>query len=286
MPKCPTQYSKLLTTSIHQRLKNRTLFSSEFLSPSLQSHFSALSIPSTMKNPRPQFPTKSSIKVPTLGLTNQVIQRFIRSLRITRSLGDFRSLEKVLDRMKHERRVFIERSFIAMFKACGKAHLPNKAVELFHRMVDEFQCRRTVKSFNSVLNVIVQEGHYSHALDFYSHVVGNNNMNISPNVLSYNLIIKAMCRFGLVDKAVEKFREMPVRGCTPDVFTYCTLMDGLCKENRIDEAVFLLDEMQIEGCSPSPATFNVLIDAICKKGDLARAAKLIDNMFLKGCVSE
>ncbi|BBH01344.1 hypothetical protein Prudu_011590 [Prunus dulcis] len=279
---------QLLCSSIQGGLKKLSLCPispCELLTCSLHSHFSVLAIPSNQAlqtepvnndETEPQFLMKSSRKVPNWVLTSRVIQLSIHSLRITQIW--------VLDRMKRERRVFIEQSFILMFRAYGKAHLPNKAVELFYRMVDEFQCRRTVKSFNSVLNVIIQEGHYSHALEFYSHVVGTTGMNISPNVLSFNLIIKSMCKLGLVDRAVQVFREMPLRNCTPDVFTYSTLMDGLCKEKRIDEAVFLLDEMQLEGCIPSPVTFNVLINALCKKGDLGRAAKLVDNMLLKGCV--
>ncbi|CAI0393472.1 unnamed protein product [Linum tenue] len=197
---------------------------------------------------------------------------------------DFESLEKVLGRMKRENRVFLEKSFILVFRAYGKAGFPGKALELFDRMADEFQCKRTVKSFNSVLNVVIHAGLFRQALEFYDHVVSSKHVNISPNVLSFNLIIKALCKLGLVDKAIQVFRDMPVRQCDPDVYTYCTLMDGLCKEDRIDEAVSLLDEMQVEGCFPNPPTFNVLINGLCKKGDLARAGKLVDNMFFKGCV--
>ncbi|KAG6594382.1 Pentatricopeptide repeat-containing protein, partial [Cucurbita argyrosperma subsp. sororia] len=200
------------------------------------------------------------------------------------SSGEFRLIEHVLDRMKREGRVLVERSFILIFKACGKAHLPGEAVKFFDRMVKEFHCKQTVKSFNSVLNVIIQEGEFSDALKFYLRVFGANKMSFQPNVLTYNLIIKVLCKLGEIDRAVETFREMPLKNCNPDVFTYSTLMNGLCKERRIDEAVFLLDELQTEGCLPNPVTFNVLIDALCKNGDLSRAAKLVDNMFLKGCV--
>ncbi|XP_010451344.1 PREDICTED: pentatricopeptide repeat-containing protein At4g20090-like [Camelina sativa] len=199
--------------------------------------------------------------------------------------GDFASVEKVLSRVRLENRVITEHSFIVVFRAYGKAHLPEKAVDLFHRMVDEFHCKRSVKSFNSVLNVIINEGLYHRGLEFYDYVVNSNmNMNISPNGLSFNLVIKALCKLRFVDRAIEVFRGMPEKKCLPDGYTYCTLMDGLCKEERIDEAVLLLDEMQSEGCSPSPVTYNVLIDGLCKKGDLTRVTKLVDNMFLKGCV--
>ncbi|KHG02851.1 Pentatricopeptide repeat-containing -like protein [Gossypium arboreum] len=197
--------------------------------------------------------------------------------------ADFASLDNVLCRMKLQNRVFIEKCFLVIFKAYGRAHLPDKAVDLFHRMSHDFHCIPTVKSFNSVLNVIIREGFYHRALDFYNRSVNAKNTNISPNVLTFNLLLKALCKLGWVDRAVEVFREMPLRKCPPDVYTYCTLMDGLCKEDRIDEAVSLLDEMQTEGCFPSPVIFNVLINGLCKKGDLVRAAKLVDNMFLKGC---
>ncbi|ESQ45601.1 hypothetical protein EUTSA_v10010168mg [Eutrema salsugineum] len=197
--------------------------------------------------------------------------------------GDFASVEKLLSRIRLENRMIREHSFIVLFRAYGKAHLPEKTIELFHRMVDEFQCKRTIKSFNSVLNVIINEGRYHRGLEFYDYVV-NSNMNIAPNGLSFNLVIKAMCKLGFVDRAIEVFRVMPEKKCVPDGYTYCTLMDGLCKEERIDEAVLLLDEMQSEGCSPSSVTYNVLIDGLCKKGDLTRVTKLVDNMFLKGCV--
>ncbi|KAK6916963.1 Pentatricopeptide repeat [Dillenia turbinata] len=223
-------------------------------------------------------------KSPNLGSYRQGDSTFYSLISHHANSGDFSSLEKILDRMKREHRSVNEKSFIAMFKAYGKAHLPEKAVELFHRMVNEFHCRPSVRSFNSVLNVIIQEGLFARAMEFYHNDDIVKRLNILPNALSYNLMTKALCRLGHVDRAIEMFREMPFRNCNPDVFTYCTLMDGLCKEGRIDEAVSLLDEMQVEGCVPNAATFNVLINGLCKKGDMVRASKLVDNMLLKGCV--
>ncbi|CAM8979368.1 unnamed protein product [Rhodiola kirilowii] len=196
------------------------------------------------------------------------------------ALGDFESLETLIGRMRSERRVFQEKSFIIIFKAYGRAHLPDRAVELFHRMSEEFQCVPTVRSFNSVLNVLIIEGLFQHALEFHSYVV--RTYNTPPNVLTYNLLLKALCKLGSIDQAIGLFREMPIRGCHPDAFTYATLMDGLCKKDRIEEAMSLLDEMQVEGCFPNSVTFNILISGLCKKGDLSRAAKFVDNMLLKG----
>ncbi|VFQ68955.1 unnamed protein product [Cuscuta campestris] len=223
------------------------------------------------------------ILAPRSGSHKQGDSTFYSLIKNYANSGDFKSLEEVFDRMRREKRVFLEKSFILVFRAYGKARLPDKAIDLYERMVVEFQCRPTVRSFNSVLNVIIQSGEFNLALQFYSDIVVDRRVSV-PNVLTFNLIVKAMCKLGMVDKAVDVFREMPEWECNPDVYTYCTLMDGLCKADRIEEAVSLLDEMQTEGCFPTPPTFNVLINGLCKKGDLVRAAKLVDNMFLKGGV--
>ncbi|GMY15413.1 pentatricopeptide repeat-containing protein At4g20090 [Fagus crenata] len=292
MPKCSAIHTNLLTNSLLRKPLLLSTCNSFSTPPSLHSHFSSLLIiPSPTKtlenNPQTDplpLPNEIFNSSPNFGSYKLGDSTFYSLIHNYADSGDFASLHKVLDRMKRENRTFIEKSFVLMFRAYGKANLPNKAVELFDRMAVEFRCRRTVRSFNSVLNVIIQLGCFSQALEFYSRVMSSKNVDIEPNVLTFNLVIKALCKLGLVDNAVEVFREMPVRECTPDVFTYGTLMDGLCREDRIDEAVSLLDEMQMEGCFPSAPTFNVLINALCKKGDLARAAKLVDNMFLKGCV--
>ncbi|EPS61263.1 hypothetical protein M569_13534, partial [Genlisea aurea] len=199
-------------------------------------------------------------------------------------VGSIAALETIFREMKLHGRSFTESNFILFFRACGKARSPHKAMEFFHRMTAEFHCRQTVKSFNSVLNVVIQQGLYREALEFHDRIIHSKKNNVSPNGLTFNLLIKACCRSGLVDRALHVFRDMATSNCDPDAYTYSTLMDGLCKADRLDDAMALLDEMHVEGCFPAAETFNVLINGLCRKGDLSRAAKLVDNMFLKGCI--
>ncbi|KAK4858775.1 hypothetical protein QYF36_021764 [Acer negundo] len=72
--------------------------------------------------------------------------------------GDFKGLEMVLCQMRREKRVFLEKIYIVKFKAYSKAHLVEEAIGLFSKMADKFHCRRSVKLFNLVLNVIIQDG--------------------------------------------------------------------------------------------------------------------------------
>ncbi|KAK1279813.1 Pentatricopeptide repeat-containing protein [Acorus gramineus] len=194
--------------------------------------------------------------------------------------GDLRSLDLLLDRMRRDRRSLGETLLVRVVKAYGKARRVDDALDLFDGLSEEFHIRRTVRSFNSALNVLVAEGLVDRALGFYARF---REEGVSPNGLTFNLLIKVLCRSGSVDRATEVFRGMYGHGCTPDVFAYGTLMDGLCREGRTDEAVALLDEMHVEGVLPSVVVYNVLVRRLCLDGDFARVSRLVDNMHLKGC---
>ncbi|GFP84179.1 pentatricopeptide repeat-containing protein at4g20090 [Phtheirospermum japonicum] len=187
--------------------------------------------------------------------------------------GDFRSLEMVFERMKREKRCFVEKNFILVFRAFGKAHLHRKAIELFDRMVNEFHCKQTVKSFNSVLNVIIQQGEHRHALEFYDYVI-NNRKNISPNVLTFNLVIKALCKSGLVSRMQIEGRFYP-----PSLETFNVLINGLCNKGDLARAAKLVDNLFLKGCVPNEVTYNTLIHGLCLKGKLDKAVSLLDRML-------
>ncbi|CAJ2641917.1 unnamed protein product [Trifolium pratense] len=51
---------------------------------------------------------------------------------------------------------------------------------------------------------------------------------------------------------------------TPNVLTYNILINGYCKNKRIDEAMVLLSEMHGKNLAPDTLTYNSLIDALCK----------------------
>ncbi|KAJ7004426.1 hypothetical protein NC653_009331 [Populus alba x Populus x berolinensis] len=317
MPKCPP----FITNSILKVLNNYLYpIPSKFLSLSMNSNFSALAIPSTKTiETEPQHRNASdrendiehdrpiSDKIfksgPKMGSYKLGDSTFYSVINNYANLGDFKSLEKVLDRMRCEKRVIVEKCFVVIFKAYGKAHLPEKAVDLFDRMAYEFECKRTVKSFNSVLNVIIQEGLFYRALEFYNHVIGAKGVNISPNVLTFNLVIKAMCKVGLVDDAVQMLRDMPQgraldgarvlalmeeRGYRVNEYVYSALISGLFKEGKSQEAMQLFKEMTVKECEFNTIVYSVVIDGLCRDGKPDEALELDPTQdgreFLDGLV--
>ncbi|KAG8366571.1 hypothetical protein BUALT_Bualt17G0093800 [Buddleja alternifolia] len=182
--------------------------------------------------------------------------------------GDFGSLEMVFQRMKRERRAFIEKNFILVFRACGKAHIPHKAVELFDKMVDEFQCKQTVKS--------LMLGLVSRAVYFFREMP---ILKCDPDVYTYCTLMDGLCKEDRTDDAMVLLDEMQLEGCCPSPATFNVLINGLCKKGDLARAAKLVENMFLKGCTPNEVTYNTLIHGLCLKGKLDKAVTLLDRML-------
>ena len=65
----------------------------------------------------------------------------------------------------------------------------------------------------------------------------------APSIVTYNSLISAFARDGLLDEAMELKRQMVEKGIEPDVFTYTTLLSGFEKTGKDDCAMRVFDEM-------------------------------------------
>ncbi|KMZ63749.1 putative Pentatricopeptide repeat-containing protein [Zostera marina] len=185
----------------------------------------------------------------------------------------------------NRRRGLPEAFFIPILRCYSRLRLPYHAVRLFDKMHSEFRCRPRVRSLNTTLNALISLSLFSHALTFHSRV--SATFSIFPNLLTFNLLLKCLCRLSRPDEAVNFFRDfshLHKSRFSPDVYSYATVMDALTKDGRVDEAVLLLDEMSVEGCQPTEVNFNVVICGLCNNGDVSGAGKIVRHMILKGCV--
>ncbi|KAI3444489.1 hypothetical protein Pfo_001154 [Paulownia fortunei] len=108
---------------------------------------------------------------------------------------------------------------------------------------------------------------------------------IKPNVVTYGIMIKHLCKFRRVDEALEVLEKMRdgELGIGPDVVIYNTLIDGLCKVGRQEEGLNLMERMRLESkCEPNTITYNCLIDGFCKAGEIERGHELFEQMRKEG----
>ncbi|CAA2989633.1 pentatricopeptide repeat-containing At1g80150, mitochondrial-like isoform X1 [Olea europaea subsp. europaea] len=193
--------------------------------------------------------------------------------------GRFDYIENLLDHQKTLPQGRREGFIIRIIVLYGRAGMFKQAVNTFYDM-HLYGCKRTVKSFNATLKVVTQSRELEAIESFLRDVPFN--FGIELDVFSINIVIKAFCEMGLLDKAYLVMVEMEKMGISPDVITYTTLIAVFYKANRWEIANGLWNLMILKGCLPNVATFNARIQFLVNKGRAWDANKLLGLMHCYG----
>ncbi|KAK9032302.1 hypothetical protein V6N11_056573 [Hibiscus sabdariffa] len=134
-------------------------------------------------------------------------------------------------------------------------------------------------SFNSILGVLVKANMINLLRTLFDDVVKEGGFQ--PDVSSYTILIRGLCKKGMIESAQKVFDEMP---CEPNSFTFNTLINGFCKKGDMESASLLFDKMMREvDCLPEVVTYTTLIDGFCRKGEFVEANKFLNEMVKWGC---
>ncbi|KAJ4718369.1 putative Pentatricopeptide repeat-containing protein [Melia azedarach] len=157
----------------------------------------------------------------------------------------------------------------------GKAGMIKHAVDTFNDM-HLYGCKRTVKSFNAALKVLTESRDLEAIQAFL--LEAPQKFDIQLDIFSVNIVIKAFCEMGILDKAYLILVEMEKLGIKPDVITYTTLISAFYKNNRPEIGNGLWNLMVRKGCFPNLATFNVRIQHVVNKRRAWQANSLMALM--------
>ncbi|KAL7152528.1 hypothetical protein ABFS83_04G104200 [Erythranthe nasuta] len=184
-------------------------------------------------------------------------------------------IENILEHQKTLPQGRREGFIIRIIMLYGKAGMTKHAVDTFCDM-HLYGCKRTVKSFNAALKVLTQSRDLAAIESFLSDVPFRYGIELDD--YSINIVIKAFCEMGILEKAYLVMVEMEKLGITPDVITYTTLIAAFYKADRPMIANGLWNLMVLKGCLPNVATFNVRIQFLVNKGRAWEANKLLAFM--------
>ncbi|XP_059277864.1 putative pentatricopeptide repeat-containing protein At1g53330 [Lycium ferocissimum] len=194
----------------------------------------------------------------------------------------------------------------------GRSHLSEKALLMF-KEIPSFRCYRSIKSVNTLLNALLNCKEYIKI----GEMLKNFEKYGTPDVCTFNILMKMCCNRGDLRNARQVFDEMCKRGITPNVVTFGTLINGLCANGELNEAFRMkrvmerdfklkgtnafvyvalikglckvddllgyIDEMEGKGCKPDVISCNVIIRGLCDDGKLREASELLDDMPRRRC---
>ncbi|KAI4325488.1 hypothetical protein MLD38_030881 [Melastoma candidum] len=126
---------------------------------------------------------------------------------------------------------------------------------LAFRQMDSLGVPRSASSLNAVLSAALNCGLHPRARQLFDEL--SREYGISPDEVSYGILVKSHCAEGFTDRAIDLIRDVKKKGVGVTVVAYTTVLNCLYKEGRVEDAEKLWDEMVKGGCEPDVAAYNV-----------------------------
>jgi pentatricopeptide repeat domain-containing protein 1 len=99
-----------------------------------------------------------------------------------------------------------------------------------------------------------------------------------PDIVSYNIVINAYCKQGLMQGASRIFSEMMDSGIHPSIVTYNTFVAGYSNLAMFEEAMNVFNYMKKHGYMPNEHTYNAIVDSYCKLGRFQAASDFVNKI--------
>lgn len=174
--------------------------------------------------------------------------------------------------------MFACRSIIDICSHCGSSV---QARIIFEGLLAE-KITPNTHVFNSLMNANAHSLSYN--LSVYKHM---QKLGVSPDLASYNILLKTCCNAREFDSAQEIYEEMKKKEQNGllklDVFTYSTMMKVFAEAKMWKMASNIKEDMRAVGARLNLVTWSSLINAYANSGLVDGAIEILEEMIRDGC---
>ncbi|XP_043688673.1 pentatricopeptide repeat-containing protein At1g61870, mitochondrial-like [Telopea speciosissima] len=188
----------------------------------------------------------------------------------------FESIRSYLDELKTRPDLRNERYMSHAIVLYGQAGLLDHAIRTFKQM-DELGISRSAKSLNALLFACIVGKKYDEVSRIFMEFP--KTYGITPNLDTYNTVIKALCESGSSSSVYSILAEMDRKDCKPNTTSFDTLLAGFYKEEKFEDVGKVLELMKKHDFLPRVSTYNVRIQSLCKLKKSAEAKALFEGML-------
>ncbi|KAG8092192.1 hypothetical protein GUJ93_ZPchr0012g19043 [Zizania palustris] len=200
-------------------------------------------------------------------------------MKVFAECGELKAMWRLLEEMTDKGLPVSARTFHLLVCTSGKGGLRRRLVERFIKS-SNFNYRPFRNSFNAILHILLTIEQYSLIEWVHEKMIAEGH---SPDVLTYNVVMRAKYMLGKLDHFHKLLDEMGRNGLAPDLHTYNLLLHVLGKGDKPLAALNLLNYMSDVGCVPNVLHFTNLIDGLSRAGNLEACKYFFDEMVKKGC---
>ncbi|KAH6782397.1 hypothetical protein C2S52_000746 [Perilla frutescens var. hirtella] len=183
------------------------------------------------------------IPEPSVVSWNSLISGYVHS-------GQFRKSLKLFSRLEKSNLAADSYSFTAALCACGQLSRVQVGRSLHSKIVKHgVECSIFVA--NCLIDMYGKCGYVADAVKVFGDMVERDD-------ISWNSVLAANARNGVLDQAFAVFHQMP----DPDTISYNELIDGVAKFGVVEDAITLLSKMP----NPNSSSWNAIITGYANRG--------------------
>jgi len=161
--------------------------------------------------------------------------------------------------------------YTSMIRGYANSKRPHKSLEVYQHMRRE-GVEATAVTYNSVLDIMARQ--LIDVTQLQGVVDDMRAASVSPDVITYSILIKGSCNGGDLVRALSFFRELRSQGLTFDEVAFNTLLLACSKAERLEAAEEVLAEMRAVGVAPTQVTISILVKMYGKAKMLDKAIEL------------
>ncbi|KAG0475012.1 hypothetical protein HPP92_014698 [Vanilla planifolia] len=192
----------------------------------------------------------------------------------------FTELESFLESHKSDSAASQEPFLSNVILCYGSAFMLDRAIATFKDIPRLCSAPPTILSFNALLCAAIRARRYDQIPNIFTEF--SEKHDISPDKVSFGILVKALCLSRKSSKAIEILKEMREKDVEVTTVTYTTIIDSLYKEGKPEKAEKLWNEMLVNGCAPDLASYNVKIMHRALKGRSSEVLESISELQAAG----
>ncbi|OIT02809.1 PREDICTED: pentatricopeptide repeat-containing protein At2g15980 [Nicotiana attenuata] len=173
-----------------------------------------------------------------------------------------------------------------VFDLLIKAYLDSKKIDLSVKLVRILAKKNIfphVVICNSLIELIAKSRGPFAAYDMYREIFkGREVKGVIVNAYTFNILMVAFHRDGVVEKVEEVWKEMMEKNCASNTYSYSVLMAAYCEDGLMENAMNVWEEMGDKGVKHDIVAYNTIIGGFCKVGEVDRAEDFFREMVFAG----
>ncbi|CAN8257679.1 unnamed protein product [Cochlearia groenlandica] len=255
------------------------------------------------KNPFSSSSSSSSSPLSSRYAMELTVRRLAKSHR-------FSDIETLIESHKSDPRIKTETFLSTLIRSYGRASMFDHAMKTYEDM-EKLGTPRSVVSYNALLAACLNSNLFERVHKVFDEMPQRYN-SITPDKVSYGMLIKSYCDSDSPEKAMEIMRSMEEKGIEVTIIALTTILGSLYKKGLVDKAETLWTEMVNKGITfdntvynvrlmyaakespervkelmvemsslglkPDTISYNYLMTAYCVKGMMVEAKKVYDGL--------